>query len=117
MNMGAKQDKPDKYDPNGDYSVPQKIVHQIIIDHQSESIDEFARYLNEYAFLVVRHMYSREEPDGTRYWQDKGGLCINTNLVGKAIEYREPVPHETQRNFGNRTQNPNRTGSQVRGSW
>jgi len=77
-------------------SFSNNLVHQIICDYPSESVDDFAEALNESQFLVVDQYYNIEDKvTGKREWEYKGPLIINSNVVGKVQQYVEKdVPVE-----------------------
>ncbi len=69
-------------------SFSNNLVHQIICDHESESVNDFADALNEYQFIVVDQYYNIEDKNtGKREWEYKGPLILNTNVVGKVQQY------------------------------
>jgi hypothetical protein len=78
------------------------MVHQLTLDHESESIDELCEAMNSEEFLVFHQWYRRRNPDGSKYWQDRGLTIINTHHVGKVQQYIENIGDyyndESQRN-------------------
>lgn len=64
-------------------------VHQIIMDHESESLFEFWKLLNDEIFVIGKQVYKRINDDGTSQYLDRGELIINTAHIGKAQEYIE----------------------------
>jgi hypothetical protein len=81
------------------------LVHQLTLDHESESIDELCEAMNSEEFLIFQQWYRRRTLDGDQYWQDRGFIIINTHHIGKVQEYIESITEETyndesQRNSG-----------------
>ena len=64
-------------------------VHQVIMDHQSESLDDFCKLLSDEIFILGKQVYKRILDDGTSQYLDRGQLVINTAHIGKAQEYIE----------------------------
>lgn len=71
-------------------------VHQITVEHKSQSLAEFLECINSDVFVMLRIYYRRSNIDGTVFWQDKGDIIINTGHIGKVQEYFE---HERSENF------------------
>jgi hypothetical protein len=55
------------------------VVHQIIGDHESESLEEFMDALNDSDFVLVEEFYMK--PDGNLF--SVGNIVLNTMHVGK----------------------------------
>lgn len=54
-------------------------VHQIIGEHEAESLDDFNDALNESEFVLVEEFYMK--PDGGLF--SVGGIILNTMHIGK----------------------------------
>ena len=66
------------------------LVHQITIEHSSESLEDFCDSLNDNEFIIGHLLYRRQNDQGSWGWVDKGEMVINTAHVGKVqifIEY------------------------------
>lgn len=69
-------------------NVHNDLVHQMIIDHDSESLDAFCKTMNRDEFIVVRHWYKRKHPYTKEVqWEDRGDAVLNTHHIGKVAEY------------------------------
>ena len=69
------------------------VIHQLTVDHDSESIMDFCEDLNNNPFIIVRLLYRIKE--GANFlWRDKGDLILNTELIGKVVEF-----HENEKEF------------------
>ena len=82
------------------------LVHQLTVDHDSKSCEEFCEELNDNEFITVRLLYRQKTPHGDIFWSDRGDIIINTSHIGKAQEYlmeleREDY-NEPPRNFEQR---------------
>jgi len=55
------------------------VVHQIIGDHESESLEEFMDALNDSDFVLVEEFYMK--PDGNLFSVEN--IVLNTMHVGK----------------------------------
>ena len=69
-------------------SFSNNLVHQVICDHDSTSLQEFTELLNDTDFVTVHQYYNvKDEASGERDWEYKGELTINTSLIGKVQVY------------------------------
>jgi hypothetical protein len=70
-------------------------VHQVTVEHQSKTLEELFRYLNDYEFIKC-HLYYRErdEINGGIIWKSKGEILINTSHIGKVQEFIEYAERE-----------------------
>lgn len=64
-------------------------VHQIIIDHESETLFDLWKAMNDEIFIIGKQVYKRIHDDGTSQYLDRGQLIINSAHIGKAQEYIE----------------------------
>ena len=64
------------------------LVHQIIGEHEAESLREFAEVLNDSQFVTVTEMY-KDSDSGARLGNlyAVGEITINTALIGKVKVY------------------------------
>ena len=65
------------------------LVHQITIEHETSTLEEFGEALNAYEFVIGRLLYRRQNDQGIYVWLDKGEIVINTSHIGKAQLYIE----------------------------
>lgn len=63
------------------------LIHQIILEHKSESISEFCDLMNDETFIFGRQIYKRSDNDGNFVFVDRGDIILNTNHIGKVQEY------------------------------
>lgn len=83
------------------------MIHQLTVDHDSNSILDFYEDLNDNAFVMVKLLYRTKE--GANFlWRDKGDLILNTEFIGKVVEFHEnerEIEYEslrsTEQRFGN----------------
>lgn len=54
-------------------------IHQVVGEHESESLEEFGDVLNDTEFVSVEEFYRRQ--DGTFY--SVGRIILNTMHIGK----------------------------------
>jgi hypothetical protein len=54
-------------------------VHQVIGEHEAESLEEFSDLLNDVEFVVVEEFYRKQ--DGGLY--SVGRIVLNTMYIGK----------------------------------
>jgi hypothetical protein len=67
-------------------SFSNNLVHQVICDHDSTSLQEFTELLNDTDFVTVHQYYNvKDEASGERDWEYKGELTINTSLISAAL--------------------------------
>jgi hypothetical protein len=64
-------------------------AHQMTVEHESSSLQEFSKVLDCEMFPIVRLWYRYKDDTGTRVWDDKGKIIINSTHVGKVQEYNE----------------------------
>lgn len=64
-------------------------VHQITVEHDSKSINNFWNYLQDNEFIMANLMYKIRNDDLSEYWEDRGPLIINTAHIGKVQELIE----------------------------
>ena len=69
-------------------------VHQITIDHEATTLDEFLAEVNDYPFIMGHQYYRVKTPDGEVTWKDRGRLIINSSHIGKVQEFIEFEPRE-----------------------
>jgi hypothetical protein len=69
-------------------------VHQITIDHEAATLEEFLAEVNDYPFIMGHQYYRIKTPDGEVTWKDRGKLIINTSHMGKVQEFIEFEPRE-----------------------
>lgn len=74
-------------------SVNNNLVHQVICDYPVGSLEELLDALNDADFVLVTQYY--KERDGRLVY--KGGLIVNTALVGKAAVYDPDGPQAVRR--------------------
>jgi hypothetical protein len=63
------------------------LVHQLTIEHQSQSCSEFCDELQGNEFIIGRLLYRQKTMTGETLWIDRGDVIINTSHVGKAQEF------------------------------
>jgi hypothetical protein len=63
------------------------LVHQIIGEHEAESLREFTDILNESSFVTVVEMYKDTEGARATSLYAVGELTLNANLIGKVKAY------------------------------
>ena len=64
-------------------------AHQITVEHQSQSLEEFSKVLEDTMFVVVTLRYKYKNPGGERVWEDKGKIVINSSNIGKVQAYQD----------------------------
>ena len=64
-----------------------KAVHQIICDHDSESLADFIDYINSCDFVLVEEIYLEKKGDEQIRHVPKGEIALNPLFVGKVKEY------------------------------
>jgi hypothetical protein len=57
------------------------------LEHPVKSQEELCALLNRVEFVIFRMFYRRKNIDGEIWWQDRGEIVLNTNLIGKAQEF------------------------------
>ena len=62
-----------------------KMVHQIIAEHPSETLEAFCNELSDNEMVIVKQLYNNS---GT--WSDRGDMIINSMHVGKVQAYVDP---------------------------
>lgn len=65
------------------------LVHQVIFDHESETMDQLYTSLNNDIFIIGRQFYKRTNDEGESVFMDKGELILNTSHIGKVQKYIE----------------------------
>lgn len=69
-------------------------VHQITIDHEAKTLEDFLAEVNDFPFIMGHQYYRVKTPDGEVNWKDRGKLIINTSHIGKVQEFIEFEPRE-----------------------
>lgn len=65
-----------------------ELIHQMIVDHGSESATQFCLAMNRDEFIVCRQWYKRKDPYTKEVsWEDRGDVILNTHHIGKVAEY------------------------------
>jgi hypothetical protein len=78
MNMGSSQDH---------------LVHQVIADHSSASLQELQEHMHENDFICVRQFYTSLNPHTKqRTWADRGEILLAVEHIGKVQVYLERMP-------------------------
>lgn len=65
----------------------QRLVHQVIGDHQAGSLVELCDEMNDSPFILVRQWYYDSDHNGQKIWVDRGEIVINTQHIGKVVEH------------------------------
>jgi len=81
------------------------LVHQLTIEHQSNSCEEFCDVMNDNEFIIGRLLYRIKSHMGENVWSDRGDVILNTSHIGKVQEfvsneredYDEPLGNFEQR--------------------
>lgn len=74
-------------------------IHQIICDHPSTSVDEFAKALGNSDFIVVEEFYRDNSPGAMKdEYYSVGRVVINPLYVGKVKAVTSSV-HANKRNY------------------
>lgn len=77
------------------------LIHQVIFEHESETMGKLLDTLNNDIFIHGRQFYKRQKDDGESVFVDKGEMILNTAHIGKAQEYidygYEDEPRNNQR--------------------
>ena len=73
-------------------------VHQMIVDHNSNGLEEFVEALTRNDFVIVEEFYKVNNSDD---YSSRGLVVLNHRYVGKIKEF---IPHlcrvhESQRNY------------------
>lgn len=63
------------------------LVHQVIFDHEADSLAQFTEALNGDLFVIGRQYYKRHNDGGDNVFLDKGEMILNTNHIGKVQVY------------------------------
>lgn len=63
------------------------LVHQIIFEHDVESLDALMVRLNNDVFILGKQFYKRQRDNGESVFVDKGYMILNTSLIGKVQPY------------------------------
>jgi hypothetical protein len=67
-----------------------ELVHQMIVDHNSTSMEQFCSTMNRDEFIICRQWYKRKDPYTKEVsWEDRGNVILNTHHIGKVLEYIE----------------------------
>jgi hypothetical protein len=80
-------------------------VHQLTVESDCNSCEEFLEELNDSEFVLVNLLYKYPSATGETSWEDKGEIILNTSVIGKVQEYIEMEKgdnYESQRNFDSR---------------
>jgi len=93
-----------------------RLVHQVIVESEADSLAEFRDYLCTADFIHVRQFYHRvDEQTGSSTWVDRGDLVLNTHHIGKVQEFVEMDNDRSQNDFNQRSYNFERKRQPVRG--
>jgi hypothetical protein len=84
MHMPTRNQKVSVADEHGEASSVANLVHQMHVEHEANSLSEFADALQDNAFIVVEEFYRNP---GTGAYYSRGPVAINTLHVGKVKEY------------------------------
>ena len=71
------------------------LVHQVTVDHKTNSCAELCEVLNNEIFIICRQFYKRRTPSGETLWEDRGDVILNTTHIGKVQEYIEAEKEHT----------------------
>ena len=63
------------------------LVHQLTIEHHSNSCGEFCDELQGNEFIMGRLLYRQKGMTGETLWSDRGDVILNTSHIGKAQEF------------------------------
>ena len=63
------------------------LVHQLTIEHHSNSCEEFCDELQGNEFIMGRLLYRQKGVTGETIWSDRGDVILNTSHIGKAQEF------------------------------
>ena len=66
-------------------SVNGKAVHQIVAEHNSKDVGEFAEYVADHNVIVVEEFY---KDDDTGQIRSQGSIALNCSLIGKIKAYK-----------------------------
>jgi hypothetical protein len=80
-------------------------VHQLTVESECNSCEEFLEELNDSEFVMVDLLYKYDSDIGETSWENKGAIILNTAVIGKVQEYLEMKKgenYEAQRNFDTR---------------
>jgi hypothetical protein len=66
-----------------------KLVHQIVCEHESESLEAFIEELAANEFVIVDEFY--REKDGRDYYFNSQ-VALSTTSIGKVRAFREDLP-------------------------
>ena len=61
-------------------------VHQITIEHEAKSMNEFWNVLQDNEFIMGNLMYKMRSGPHDDFWDDRGLIIINTSHIGKVQE-------------------------------
>lgn len=94
------------------------LVHQVTVDHKSNSCAEFCEALSTEIFIICRQFYKRKTLTGEPVWEDRGDVILNTTHIGKVQEYiiseKEHTNDEPYGYIDNRRVSPSGTRGPVR---
>jgi hypothetical protein len=66
------------------------LVHQVTIEHEAQSCDDFWKVLNDEIFIIGRQFYRKKAgPVAEPEWEDRGDIILNTAHIGKVQEFIE----------------------------
>lgn len=64
------------------------LVHQMIVDHNANSLEEFTAILKEEDFIIVEEMYKNPN-DGSYY--SRGDILLNHQYIGKVKVFNNTI--------------------------
>lgn len=64
-------------------------AHQITVEHESKSLQEFSKVLERDMFPIVTLWYRYKDDTGSRFWDEKGKIVLNSTHIGKVQEYND----------------------------
>lgn len=73
-------------------------IHQITVEYPAANIHDFCRVLNDHAFIVVKLIYRQPGERGETLFIDRGELIVNTQYIGKVVEYHTAAEVDYKRN-------------------
>lgn len=83
------------------------LVHQLTVECDCKSLEDFCDYLNDNEFIIVYLLYRHKEGNIVT-WSEKGAIVLNTTHIGKVQEFLEnekEFDYESSRNIEQRTGN------------
>ena len=80
-----------------------KLVHQVIGEHEAPTLSALLRLMEDTDYIVVKQMYKTAERDeaGKMVWEERDDIIINMQHVGKIQKYEDRSTTGFRRPYAN----------------